>query len=62
MAALRVALARLPDEQRVCWVLRELEGLGYTEIAQITGATATAVRGRIHRARKELAEVMRSWR
>ncbi|HEV7471735.1 MAG TPA: sigma-70 family RNA polymerase sigma factor [Pseudonocardia sp.] len=62
MAALRVALARLPDEQRVCWVLRELEGLGYTEIAQITGATGTAVRGRIHRARKELAEVMRSWR
>jgi RNA polymerase sigma-70 factor (ECF subfamily) len=62
LAALRVALARLPDEQRVCWVLRELEGLGYTEIAQITGTTGTAVRGRIHRARKELAEVMRSWR
>lgn len=62
LAALRVALARLPDEQRVCWVLRELEGLGYTEIAQITGTTGTAVRGRIHRARKELAEVMGSWR
>ncbi|MCW0214677.1 MAG: sigma-70 family RNA polymerase sigma factor [Pseudonocardia sp.] len=62
MAALRAALGRLPDEQRVCWVLRELEGMGYTEIAHITGATETAVRGRIHRARKELAEVMRAWR
>jgi RNA polymerase sigma-70 factor (ECF subfamily) len=62
MAALRVALAGLSDEQRVCWVLRELEGLGYTEIAQITGVTETAVRGRIHRARKELAEAMRPWR
>lgn len=62
LAALRVALGRLPDEQRVCWVLRELEGLGYAEIAEITGTSATAVRGRIHRARTTLAEVMRSWR
>ncbi|WP_312858517.1 RNA polymerase sigma factor [Pseudonocardia pini] len=62
LAALRVALAGLPDEQRACFVLRELEGLGYTEIAEITGASETAVRGRIHRARTTLAGVMRSWR
>ena len=46
----------------MCWVLRELEGLGYAEIAQITGAGQDAVRGRIHRARVRLAEVMRPWR
>lgn len=56
------ALRDLSDEQRVCWVLRELEGLGYADIAQITGTSQDAVRGRIHRARIRLAEVMRPWR
>lgn len=60
--ALGRAVARLPEEQRTCWVLRELEGLGYMEIAEITGAGEAAVRGRIHRARTALAEVMRAWR
>lgn len=62
MAALSRAVAALPEEQRTCWVLRELEGLGYTEISQITGASETAVRGRIHRARTALAGRMRAWR
>jgi RNA polymerase sigma-70 factor, ECF subfamily len=62
MAALGRAVQGLRDELRVCWVLRELEGLGYAEIAQITGASEDAVRGRIHRARVQLAEVMRPWR
>ncbi|NMH91456.1 sigma-70 family RNA polymerase sigma factor [Pseudonocardia bannensis] len=62
MAALRAALQALPDELRLCWVLRELEGLGYTEISEITGAGETAVRGRIHRARTRLAAAMRPWR
>jgi RNA polymerase sigma-70 factor, ECF subfamily len=62
VAALRTALTTLPDDQRACFVLREMEGLGYAEIAEITGGTETAVRGRIHRARRTLAGVMRSWR
>ncbi|WP_308283107.1 RNA polymerase sigma factor [Pseudonocardia nigra] len=62
MAALGRALQGLRDELRICWVLRELEGLGYAEIAEITGASEDAVRGRIHRARVQLAEVMRPWR
>jgi RNA polymerase sigma-70 factor, ECF subfamily len=62
LAALRAAVAQLPPDQRVSWVLRELEGLGYSEIAEITGAGEDAVRGRIHRARVRLAEVMRPWR
>ncbi|ANY05489.1 RNA polymerase sigma factor [Pseudonocardia sp. HH130630-07] len=62
LTALSGALAELPEEQRTSWVLRELEGLGYAEISQITGATETAVRGRIHRARTALAERMRVWR
>ena len=60
LAALGRAVQDLPDDLRVCWVLRELEGLGYSEIAEITGAGETAVRGRIHRARVRLAGVMRA--
>lgn len=62
IAALRRALTALPDEQRVCFVLREMEDLSYAEISAITGTTEDAVRGRIHRARTRLAEVMRAWR
>lgn len=62
MAALGTALQGLGDDLRICWVLREMEGLGYAEIAAITGASEDAVRGRIHRARTRLAEVMRPWR
>ena len=61
LAALGRAVQDLPDDLRVCWVLRELEGLGYGEIAEITGVGETAVRGRIHRARARLAGVMRAW-
>lgn len=62
MAALTRAVADLSDDLRICWALREIEGLGYTEISEITGASEDAVRGRIHRARIRLAEVMRPWR
>ncbi len=62
MAALGRAVQDLRDDLRIAWVLRELEGLGYSDIAHITGASEDAVRGRIHRARVRLAGVMRSWR
>jgi RNA polymerase sigma-70 factor (ECF subfamily) len=61
-AALGDALQLLTPEQRACWVLRELHGCSYDEIAGITGASAGAVRGRIARSRAVLAEVMRPWR
>lgn len=62
VAALTGALARLTPEQRACWLLREVHGRSYDEIAVTVGATATAVRGRIARARAQLAEMMRPWR
>ncbi|MBA3905270.1 MAG: sigma-70 family RNA polymerase sigma factor [Pseudonocardiales bacterium] len=62
LAALGAAVQDLPHEQRVCWVLRELSGMGYAEIAEITGAGEAAVRGRIYRARVRLTEVMAEWR
>jgi RNA polymerase sigma-70 factor, ECF subfamily len=62
LRALGRALHDLRADLRVCWLLRGLEGLGYAEIAEITGASEDAVRGRIHRARTRLAVVMRPWR
>ncbi|MBS2532654.1 sigma-70 family RNA polymerase sigma factor [Catenulispora sp. NF23] len=53
------ALDSLTDEQRACWVLREMDGLSYEEIGRILGIGEPSVRGRIHRARKALMEAVR---
>lgn len=62
LAALQVALDGLPAGQRSCWLLREVEGLGYAEIAQVLGTSRTAVRGQLARARGTLAVRMAPWR
>lgn len=62
LAALTAALDQLTAEQRACWLLREVHGRSYEEIAETIGTTGTAVRGRIARARAQLAEVMAPWR
>ncbi|MFE5623487.1 RNA polymerase sigma factor [Streptomyces virginiae] len=61
-AALTAALHKLSPELRVCWVLRELHGLHYEEIAHVTGSSEQTVRGRLFRARRALTEAMRPWR
>lgn len=60
--ALRQALTGLPAPQRVVWLLAEVDGLSYAEIAKVVGASEQSVRGRLSRARGKLAEVMRAWR
>lgn len=60
--ALSAAVDRLGVDVRVCWTLREIDGLSYAEIAEVVGATVSTVRGRIARARSELLEGMSSWR
>ncbi|QKW09985.1 sigma-70 family RNA polymerase sigma factor [Streptomyces sp. NA04227] len=62
MAALVAALRELNPDQRACWVLRELHGLHYEEIAHATGTSEQTVRGRLFRARHALQEAMRPWR
>lgn len=60
--ALNQALARLPEEQRKCWVLKEMGGQSYEEIAEALGISATSVRGRLARARTTLVKEMEEWR
>lgn len=61
-AALALALGDLRPDQRACWILRELHGLSYEEIAQVVGENEQTVRGRLFRARRTLMKEMASWR
>jgi RNA polymerase sigma-70 factor (ECF subfamily) len=45
---------------RALLVLRDLEGLSYEEIAEVTEAPLGSVKGRLFRARRELIEVLRN--
>lgn len=50
------AIMELAFEQRAALVLRLFEELTYEEIAEILSTTPDAVRGRLHRARRQLAK------
>jgi len=52
---LRVAIERLPDRWREVYLLRELQRLEWSEIAQRTGQTVKAAQGCFDRARIRLA-------
>ena len=62
MMALRKSVAGLPDTQRSIWVMAQIDGLGYAEIADIEGLPLSTVRGRLARARATIAKEMESWR
>jgi len=47
-------LGRLTPEQRLCIVLREIQGLRYKEISEIIGININTVRSRLKRAREKL--------
>lgn len=51
---LHEAIADLPEVFRTTIVLREIEGLAYEEIAEITGVSLGTVKSRIARARQRL--------
>ena len=53
-------LRLLQPAHRAVLVLRDLEGLSYDEIAAVTGSPLGSVKGRLHRARRELIEILRA--
>jgi RNA polymerase sigma-70 factor, ECF subfamily len=56
------ALERLPEEQRLAVVLRDIAELDYAEISEVLGVPIGTVRSRIFRGRAALAEVLRERR
>jgi RNA polymerase sigma-70 factor (ECF subfamily) len=52
--ALEAAIAALDDEDRAVFLLKEIGGLSYAEIAEACGLTPDAVRSRLHRTRLAL--------
>ena len=60
--ALNSALAELPWRQRAAWLLREVEGMPYAQIARVLDTNETVVRGQLHRARRTLSVRMEQWR
>jgi RNA polymerase sigma-70 factor (ECF subfamily) len=56
--AIESATASLPEEHRTVFLLKDIEGLSYEEIAQAMGTTVPAVKSRLHRARLALREAI----
>lgn len=57
-AAVARALARLPEEQRICVVLVDLGGLTAKEAADVLGCPRGTVLARVHRGRRRLAGLL----
>jgi RNA polymerase sigma-70 factor (ECF subfamily) len=54
-------LASLPELQRQCWILKEIGGYSYQDIADELGAPLPTVRGALSRARISLVRGMEGW-
>ena len=57
-ALVEAAVAQLPEHHRQVFVLRELEGKSYEEIAEITACNLGTVKSRLNRARSSFAEII----
>ena len=53
---MEVAIAALPDDMRTVFLLRDVEGLSNSEVAEILDLSVPAVKSRLHRTRLQLRE------
>src|SRR5258705_176872 len=54
-------VAKLPEHHPQVFLLRELEGKSYEEIAEITDCNLGTVKSRLNRARNAFAEIIEPW-
>ena len=57
-AILFKAVDKLPDNQRVAFVLSKVEGRSYQEISEIMGTTISAIESLLHRAKNNLRKIL----
>lgn len=54
-------LGKLEEDQRIVVVLRDIEGLTYQEVSEVTGFHPGTVKSRLHRGRTRLKEALERW-
>ena len=57
---IRRAIDKLPPDHREIIILRDINGLSYTEIADATGLDPGTVKSRLSRAREKLKEFLKA--
>lgn len=57
-ALVRRAIDELDEDQRVLVVLRDIEGMSYEDIVEVTELPEGTVKSRLHRAREKLAGIL----
>ena len=57
---LGAALGKLPAAQRLVLVLGPIQGHSYEEMSKILGISTNVIKGRLHRARENLRELLRA--
>ena len=60
-AAIQQATDQLPESYRQVFLLRDVDGLSYDEIAAVTGESVAAIKSRLHRARLALREAIEAF-
>jgi RNA polymerase sigma-70 factor (ECF subfamily) len=62
-AVLKASIARLPENQRIAFILSKYQELSYKEIAEVMGVTVSSVESLLFRAKanlqKDLAEYVK---
>lgn len=58
LADFRIALAKLPEEQREVLIMVGATGLSYEEAAEVCGVAVGTIKSRVNRARTKLAELL----
>ena len=59
--AIERAVENLPEDYRIVFLLRDVEGLSSEEMAELLGISVAAVKSRLHRARLVLREKLESY-
>ncbi len=61
LEGLQQVVGELSTDQRLCWLMKDVHGLSYTEIGTALNLPVSTVRGRLARARQQLSDKMTPW-
>ena len=57
----KLAMDKLPADQKSALILREAEGLSYQEMAEAMGCSIGTVMSRLHYGRKKMQELLKGY-